>query len=52
MRLNLLTRKITCKGRSMKSCKNAKKSCKYISGTKRKYCRRRQNYTRFIKKSI
>lgn len=48
MRLNY--RRITCRGRTRKSCKTAKKSCTYASGTKRKFCRRKRNTKRHIKK--
>lgn len=35
--------KTPCKKRSVSKCKSAKKSCKYVCGSKRKYCRTRKN---------
>ena len=48
--MNLYTRRISCKGRTTKACKSAKKSCKYAKGQKRKFCRKLHNTKRFIKK--
>lgn len=32
-----------CKKRTRRRCLTARKSCKYASGTKRKYCRKSRN---------
>ena len=48
--MNLYTRKYTCRGRTRKMCKSAKKKCTYASGTKLKFCRKKHNTKRFIKK--
>lgn len=39
-------RRITCRGRTKKACSSAKKSCKYASGTKRNFCRKRTTVRR------
>ncbi len=39
-------RRATCQGRSLKKCKTAKKTCKYASGTQRRFCRKRKNTRR------
>ena len=38
--------KTSCKGRKRSKCLSAKKSCKFASGTKRKYCRKSRNTRR------
>ena len=35
--------KTPCKKRTIKRCSVAPKSCKYVSGLKRKYCRKSRN---------
>lgn len=42
--------KTPCRGRKRKTCKTAKKSCSYASGTQRSFCRKRKNGTRKIRK--
>ena len=39
-------RRITCRGRTAKSCKSSKKTCKYAKGSKRSFCRRKNNTKR------
>ena len=39
-------RRVTCRGRKMRNCKSAKKSCRYASGSKRKFCRKIRNTKR------
>ena len=39
-------RRVTCRGRSLKKCKSAKKSCKYARGPFRKFCRKSRNTRR------
>lgn len=38
--------KTPCKGRSLRKCRTAKRSCKMTKGTKRKYCRKTRNTRR------
>ena len=35
--------KTPCRGRTKSKCKKAKRSCKYVSGKSRKYCRTQKN---------
>jgi hypothetical protein len=35
--------KTPCRGRKRNKCKTARKSCKYVRGTQRKYCRKAHN---------
>ena len=39
-----------CRGRTMRRCKTAKKSCSYASGTQRRFCRKRRNGTSKVRK--
>ena len=39
-------RRTTCRGRAKKNCKSAKKSCKYASGPKRSFCRKKTTVRR------
>ena len=43
-----MARRVTCRGRTMRSCRTAKKSCKYASGRKRRFCRTKRNVKRRI----
>ena len=47
------TLKTPCKKRTIKRCSVAPKSCKYVSGMKRKYCRKSRNtLKKYPKKSV
>jgi len=35
-------RRIPCKGRKNKTCRRAKKTCRWASGPKRSFCRKRR----------
>ena len=39
-------RRVTCRGRTLKKCKTAKKTCKYARGSQRRYCRKQRNTKR------
>lgn len=39
-------RRTTCRGRTKKTCKSAKKSCTYASGSKRSFCRKKSTVRR------
>ena len=41
-----MKRSITCRKRTKRSCKSAKRSCSYASGTKRQFCRKRRSTRR------
>lgn len=45
-----MARRVTCRGRARKTCKVAKRSCLYASGTKRQFCRKKRNTKRRISK--
>jgi len=36
---------VKCRGKTLKQCKRAPKSCKRARGSKRSYCRKRHNAT-------
>jgi len=41
--------KTACRGRKRKACMSARKSCKYASGTKRRFCRKRRSTRKNMK---
>lgn len=38
-----MAKRVSCKRRTLKSCKTAKKTCKVAKGHKRTFCRKRRN---------
>lgn len=39
-------KRVTCRKRTAKKCKSAKKSCSYARGSQRSFCRKRRNTRR------
>uniref|UniRef100_A0A6C0I4P2 Uncharacterized protein n=1 Tax=viral metagenome TaxID=1070528 RepID=A0A6C0I4P2_9ZZZZ len=42
------TIKAPCKGRKSRSCKTAKKTCKWASGSQRSFCRKSRNAHKMV----
>lgn len=40
-----MPRSVKCRGKTVKQCKRAPKSCKRATGSKRTFCRKRHNKT-------